>query len=190
MHQNWYFSTTKDKYGDMARLLFTDTDSLMYEIETQDLYEDITPDIEEWFDTSEFQQDHPSGLPTGINKKVLGKMKDEAGGKIITEFVGLRAKLYSYKVYEDPSEYKKCKGIKKKVVKRCIKHEDYKKCLNTGEEQSASMNLIRSHDHNLYSEEVNKISLSANDDKRALLKGTHDTLAHGHWRLNSLKTSD
>ena len=66
-------------------------------------------------------------------------MKDEAGGKIITEFVGLRAKLYSYKIYEDPSEYKKCKGVKKNVVKRCIVHEDYKKCLSTGEEQSANI---------------------------------------------------
>ena len=61
---------------------------------------------------------------------------------------------------------------------------------NTGEEKSANMNLIRSHEHNLYSETVNKISLSANDDKRVLLKDTHDTLAYGHWLLNSLKISD
>ena len=89
----FHYRYIKPKYGDKAKLLFSDTDSLMYEIETQDLYEDITPDIEEWFDTSEFQQEHPSGLPTSINKKVLGKMKDEAGGKIITEFVGLRSKF-------------------------------------------------------------------------------------------------
>ena len=68
-------------------------------------------------------------------------------------------------------------------MKRCITHDDYKNCLFSGKEQSAKMNLIRSYEHNLYSEEVNKISLSANDDKSVLLKDTHDTLAYGHWWL-------
>ena len=67
------------------------------------------PDIDEWFDTSEFQENNPSCLPTGINKKAIGMMKDKAGGKIIMEFVGLRAKLYSFKIHEDPSEYKSVK---------------------------------------------------------------------------------
>jgi len=112
-------------------------------------------------------------------------MKDEAGGKSIQEFVGLRAKLYSYKLYEEPTEYKKCKGIKRIVVEHRITHEDYKNCLLSGEQQMVKMNLIRSHHHNLNSEEVNKISLSANDDKRVLLKNTHDTLAYGHWRMDT-----
>ena len=177
---DFHYNYIKEKYVDKVKLLFTDTDSLMYEIETEDLYKDIIPDIVKWFDTSEFQENHPSGLPTGINKKVIGMMKDEACGKIIQEFIGLRAKLYSFKIHEDPSEYKKCKGIKKNVLKRCITHEDYKKCLFSEKEQMVNMNLIRTHDHNLYSETVNKITLSANDDKRVLLKDTHDTLAYGH----------
>ena len=78
------------------KLLFTDTDSLCYEIETEDFYEDISNDVEKGFDTSNFPKDHPSGIPVGKNKKVPGLMKDEAGGKIIEEFVGLRAKLYSW----------------------------------------------------------------------------------------------
>ena len=96
----------------------TDTDSLCYEIETEDFYEDISNDVEEGFDTSNFPKDHSSGIQ-GKNKKVPGMMKDETGGKIIEGFIGLRAKLDSYKMFEGKEE-KKCKGIKKCVVKNKI----------------------------------------------------------------------
>jgi len=71
----------KLKYGGEAKLLYTDTDSFIYEIGTDDFYRDIAGDVETWFDTSEFDADHPSGTPTGVNKKVINMMKDEAGGK-------------------------------------------------------------------------------------------------------------
>ena len=105
------FITTiiKTKYGDKAKLLFTDIDSLAYEITTKDFYEGINPDIQKRFDTSEYPTNHPSGIKTGLNSKVLGIFKAEAGGKQIVEFVGLRAKLYSYKML-DGSEDKKCRG--------------------------------------------------------------------------------
>ena len=93
--------------------------------------------------------------------------KDEAGGEIIEEFVGLRTKLNSYKMLEGKEE-KKCKGIKKPVVKKSITFEDYKKCLFTGKKQLRTMNVIRSRGHEVYTEEVNKIALSANDDKRVI----------------------
>ena len=108
----FHYNYIKPKYGDKARLLFTDTDSLMYEIQTKDFYKDISGDVKDRFDTSDYPPNHPSGIPTGCNKKVLGMFKDEAGGKIINEFVGLRAKLYSFKMYEG-KETKKCKGVKK-----------------------------------------------------------------------------
>ena len=95
---DFHYNYIKKKYGDKAKLLFTDTDSLMYEIQTEDFYEDIKGDVKDRFDTSDYPSNHPSGIPTGCNKKVLGMFKDEAGGKIIDEFVGLRAKLYSYKM--------------------------------------------------------------------------------------------
>ena len=95
-------------------LLYTDTDSYIYEIETDDFYRDIAGDVETWFDTSEFDASHPSGIQTGVNRKVIGMMKDETGGKIIQEVVGLRAKQYSFKMWEDSSEYKRCKGVRKK----------------------------------------------------------------------------
>ena len=128
---DFHYNYMKKKYGDNAKLLFTDTDSLMYEIRTKDFYEDIKEDVKDRFDTSDYPSNHPSGIPTGCNKKVLGMFKDEAGGKIIDEFVGLRAKLYSYKMFEG-KESKKCKGVKSLVVKNSITHEDYKNCLFTG----------------------------------------------------------
>ena len=103
------------KFGKKQKLLFTDTDSLCYEIETDDFFKDIADDVDGMFDTSNFDKNHSSGIQ-GKNKKVPGMMKDEAGGKIIEGFVGLRAKLYSYKMFEGKEE-KKCKGIKKAVIK-------------------------------------------------------------------------
>ena len=179
---DFHYNYMKKKYGDNAKLLFTDTDSLMYEIRTKDFYEDIQGDVKDRFDTSDYPSNHPSGIPTGCNKKVLGMFKDEAGGKIIDEFVGLRAKLYSYKMFEG-KESKKCKGVKSLVVENSITHEDYKNCLFTGTEQLRKMNVIRSHNHNIYTEEINKVALSSNDDKRHLLEGQTTTLALGHYRI-------
>ena len=179
---DFHYNYIKKKYGDKAKLLFTDTDSLMYEIQTEDFYKDINGDVKDRFDTSDYPPNHPSGIPTGCNKKVLGMFKDEAGGKIIDEFVGLRAKLYSYKMLEG-EESKKCKGVKKLVVKNSITHENYKNCLFTGKEQLRKMNVIRSHKHDIYTEEVNKIALSSSDDKRYILEGQTATFALGNYRI-------
>ena len=180
----FHYEYIKPKYGDKARLLFTDTDSLMYEIETEDFYKDISGDVKNRFDTSDYPDNHKSGIPTGVNKKVLGVFKDEVAGECIREFVGLRAKLYSFKMFEG-KESKRCKGIKKKVVQKSITHDDYKKCLLTGKEQLRTMNIIRSHDHEVYTEEVNKVALCADDDKRYILEDGIHTLAWGHHKLNS-----
>ena len=180
----FHYNYIKPMYKDKAKLLFTDTDSLMYEIETEDFYKDISEDAKNRFDTSDYPDNHPSGIPTGCNKKVLGMFKDEAMGKSIKEFVGLRAKLYSYKMFEG-EENKRCKGIKKRVVEKSITHEDYKTCLLTGKEQLRKMNIIRSYEHEVYTEEVNKVALSAEDDKRYIMKDGIHTLAWGHHKLNS-----
>ena len=183
---DFHYKYIKPKYDKQAKLLFTDTDSFLYEIQTEDFYKDISGDVKDRFDTSNYPEGHPSGIPTGINKKVLGMFKDEAAGKNIKEFVGLRAKLYSYKM-EEGKENKKCKGIKKAVVEKSITHEDYKTCLKTGKEQLRKQNIIRSYEHTLYTEEINKIALSAADDKRYLLKDSFDTLAWGHYKIKDLK---
>ena len=157
-------------------MLFTDTDSLIYLIKTDDFYKDIKNDIRDKFDTSDYPPNHKSGILTGVNKKVIGKFKDEVAGKQITHFVGLRPKLYSYKV-EDEAELKKCKGTKKNVVKKSIDFDDYVKCLFTGEKEMRKMNIIRSEKHDIYSKEVNKIALSNEDDKRQVLEDNIHTLA-------------
>ena len=179
---DFHYNYIKSKYADKAKLLFTDTDSLMYEIETEDFYKDIAGDVKDKFDTSDYPENHPSGIPTGENKKVLGMMKDEAAGKIIKEFVGLRSKLYSF-VMDDGGETKKCKGIKKQVVERSIRHEHYKTCLKTGKELLRKQNILRSYNHEVYTEEVNKVALSALDDKRYILSDGMDTLALGHYKI-------
>ena len=175
---DFHYNYIKQKYGDKAKLLFTDTDSLMYEIQTEDFYKDISADVKHRFDTSDYPPNHPSGIPSGFNKKVLDMFKDEAGVKVIDEFVGLRAKLYSYKMFEG-EESKKCKGVKKSVVKKIIAHEDYKNYLFTVKKQLQRMNIIRSHRHEVYTEEVNKIALCPDDDKRHILEDGVHTLALG-----------
>ena len=125
MYEFWY-DYMKRKYGDMVKLCYMDTDSLVMNIKTKDFYKDIAQDVEERFDTSNYGVDRP--LPKGKNKKVIGLMKDELGGGIITEFVALRAKTYSY-MTDEFIEMKKAKVTKKLVIKKMLKFEDYKKCL-------------------------------------------------------------
>ena len=163
-------------------ITFTDTDRLMYEIQTEDFYKDISPDVKHRFDTSDYSPNHPSGIPSRFNKKVLGMFKDEPGGKVIDEFLGLRAKLYSYKMFEG-EESKKCTGVKNRWLKRVLLTKIIKKCLFTGKEQLRRMNIIRSHRHEVYTEEVNKIALCPSDDKRHILEDGVHTLALGHYRI-------
>ena len=151
---------------------------------TEDFYKDISKDVKNRFDTSDYPPNHPSGIPSGFNKKVIGMFKDEAMGMIIDEFVELRAKSYSYKMFEG-EETKKCKGVKRPVVKNSITHEDYKKCLFTVKEQLRKMNVIRSYKHEVYTETVNKVALCSRDDKRFIREGQTDTLALGHHKIFS-----
>ena len=175
---DFHYNYIKEIYGSQANLLFTDTDSLCYEIKTQNFYKDISKSIANWFDTSNYPKGHE--LQSDKNKKVIGMMKDEAGGKQISEFVGLRSKLYAYKIHE--REEKKCKGVKKSVVKNQISLEDYKNCLFTEEGQQRPMNTFRSRKHTIYTKWITKIALSANDDKRIICRDKINTFAIGNWK--------
>ena len=135
----FHYNYMKRKYpDDKLKLCYMDTDSLIYSIKTEDFYKDIADDIETRFDTSGYIPDRP--LPVGKNKKVIGLMKDELGGEIMKEFFSLRPKMYSYRVGN--SEPKKCKGIKKCVVKKMISFDDYKVCLFSGERSHRSQLLL------------------------------------------------
>ena len=169
------------KYGDILKLCYMDTDSLVYHIETEDFYADIVDHIPARFDTSGYCPNPP--LPVGLNKKVIGLMKDELGGKIMTEFVALRPKLYSYKKL-DGSEDKKCKGIKKCVVKKTLTFEDYKTCLFSDSTEYRSQLMFRSAKHEVHTIEVNKVTLNRDDDKRTPRKDGISTFARGHKDLS------
>ena len=182
---DFHYNYMKVKYGDDCKLLITDTDSLMYEVKTEDFYKDIREDVQEILDTSNFPQNHSSGIPR-MNKNVPGLFKDECGGEPISGFCALRAKLYAFK--KDGQEQKRCKGVKKSVVSKSIHLEDYKRCLFTEKEEHRKMNVIRSREHELFTETVNKIALSANDDKRIIQPDKIQTLAHGHFRTQGHRT--
>ena len=140
------------------------------------------------FDTSGYIPDRP--LPVGLNKKVIGLMKDELGGKIMTEFIALSPKLYSYKKVdgsEDTAKWdkvKKCKGIKKCIVKNTITFEDYKTCLFNDSTKYRSQLMFRSSKHEAHTIEVNKVVLNIDDDKRISKKAGISTFARGHKDLS------
>lgn len=148
-----------------CKLMYMDTDSFIYELQCDDAYNEIIKADLSKFDTSDYCVDNPYNIPQ-VNKKVLGLMKDEAKGKIITHFVGLRSKMYTYKV-QGGKIVKKSKGVK----------------LNDFKEQTTSQRCIRSFAHNVFSIEQTKISLSPKDDKRYLIPGTFNTLPWGHYKI-------
>ena len=176
---DFHYNYIKPKYNERALLLMTDTDSLCYEIETEDFYKDIAGDVESKFDTSAYPKEHPSGIKTGVNKKVIGMMKDECSGEVMVGFVGLRAKLYATKM-DTGVESKKCKGINKTVTKNDIAFEDYKNVLFNQTKEMRKMNVIRSYKHEIYTETVNKTALSGDDDKRIVSSDRIRTMAYGH----------
>ena len=153
----------KPKYGNRVKLCHMDMDSFVMNIKTNDFYKDIANDVEKRFDTSNYECNRP--LPIGKNKKVIGLMKHELGGKIITEFVTLRPKTCSY-LTDDGKEDKKAKGTKKCVIKRMIKFNDYKNCFLKDKVLLKSQQRFISRKQNVYTEDINKVALSNNDDKR------------------------
>ena len=173
---DFYYNELKKQYGDRCEVLYTDTDSLLLNIQTEDVYQDMAQNID-WYDTSDFPQDHP--LYSSVNKKVLGKMKDECAGTPIAEYIGLRPKMYSIKMSND-SEIKKAKGVKKYVVKKYIKHEQYKEALFGKRTFKHEMNTIRSQGHQIYSLRMNKTSLSPLDTKRWIADDGITTYAYGY----------
>ena len=170
----------RPKFKDL-QLCHLDTDSLIYNIKTEDFYVDIMDDVEEMFDTSEYDRKDARPLPIRQNKKIIELMKDELGGKIMTEFIALRPKLYSYKKL-DGEEDKKCKGIKKCVVKKTLMLEDYKDCLLNPKDVYRLM--FRSTNHEVHTVEVNKVALNRDDDKRISKRDGISTLAHSHRALS------
>ena len=176
MYEFWY-DYMKPKYANNVRLCYMDTDSFIINIKTNDFYKDISNDVENRFDTSNYEVNRP--LPTGKNKKIIGLMKDELGGKIITEFATLRPKTYSF-LTDDGKEDKKARGTKKCVIKKKTKFNGYKKCLFSDEVILRSQQRFISQKHDVYTENVNKIALSNNDDKRIVSSNKINSYPYGY----------
>ena len=165
----------KNKYDNKSKLLFTDTESLIYEIKTEDVYEDFSSDIE-MFDFSNYSA--KSKYYDDSNKLAIGKMKDETAGVAIEELVELTPKMYSYLV-DDNSKHKKAKGVDRNVVAK-ISHNEYKDALLNKKCLRHSMNRIQSKDHKIGTYEINKISLICFDEKKYIQNNGYDALALGY----------
>ena len=243
---DFFYNHLKKQYGEKCELLYTDTDSLLLEIKTEDVYKD-TERNKSFYDTSDYPEDHP--LFSKVNKKVLGKMKDECAGIPISEYVGLRSKMYSVMtegkseqrieklkkefpeteikecscegkkvqtimakdaelvkeimkkdaelvkktdhpkarvlqccnmIKVDETNVRKAKGVKKNVIKKQIKHEQYKQALFKNEQMWHGMKMLRSDGHEIYGIHVNKISLSPFDSKRWIADDGVNTKAYGY----------
>ena len=163
-YEFWY-KYINPKYGDKVKLCYTDTDSFIVYIKTEDFFEDISNDVEKWFDTSNYDKNDKRPLLIGKNKKVPNLFKDELGGKIITEVVAIIPKTYAYLI-DDGNDHKKAKGTKKCVIKRKLMFQNFEDCLINNKNVYRSQQRFKSYNHDAYTEEVNKTALSSNDDKR------------------------
>ena len=173
---DFYYNQLKKQYGEHCQLLYTDTDSLLLEIQTENVYEDMSRHSH-LYDTSDYPNDHPQY--SAANKKVVGKMKDECAGRLIAEYVGLRPKMYSI-LEADGINIKKAKGVKKSVVSKHIHHEQYRETLLDKKTFRHGMDVLRSERHHIFGQHLNKVSLSPFDSKRWIAENGVDTLAYGY----------
>lgn len=191
----------KPKYAEKCRLAYTDTDSFILKLKTPDFYEDIRKNIA-MFDTSDYPIPNRFDIERK-NKKIPGLFKDELNGKILVEFVGLRAKCYAVNALNDKKalkelqekkkklrktiKIKRAKGVKMSVVQRKIKFSDYVDCiLNNCKKIERPQNTFRSINHNVYTIQQTKVALNPDDDKRYLIKPNRiNTLAWGHYAIDA-----
>ena len=171
----------KPKYKNDVKWCYMDRDSFIMNIKTNDIAKDIANDVENRFDTSNYEVNRP--LPTRKNKKIIALMKDKLGGKIITEFVTLRPKTYSF-LTDDGKKDKKAKGTKTCIIKKMIKFNDYKKCLLNDEVMFKPQQRFISKKHDAYTENINKIALSNNDDKRIVSSNKITSYPYGYVLKN------
>ena len=186
---DFHYNVMKKTFGDKIKLLYTDTDSLMYEIHCSDLNCKLKS-ISQHFDFSNLPPNHILYSP--VNKRVPGKFKDECGGKNIAKFVGLRSKMYSF-IFDggENKEIKIAKGIKKAVIESKLKFYDYVQCLTNNLQFEHSFKTILSKSHSVFTSHQSKISLSPFDDKRYLIDNIF-SVPYGHWQLrkNEAEISD
>lgn len=178
---DFYYNHLRAQYGDNIKMLYTDTDSFVLEVDTDDFYADVIHNLN-MYDTSDFPEDNAYNIPR-VNKKVPGLFKDELNGEIATEFAGLRSKLYGL-MTRGVEKMKKAKGVKKYVLKKSIKFQDYIDCINDKSKTILrEQNTFRSSKHTVFSVRQKKVALSGADKKRYILEDNVQTLPWGHYQI-------
>ncbi|CAI6365291.1 unnamed protein product [Macrosiphum euphorbiae] len=189
---DFHYNVMKKRYGTKISSLYSDTDSLIYAIQTTIFFDDLKNSLLPYFDTSNYPKDHCCF--SEIHKNQPGFFKDEMKSIIIKKFVSLRPKLYAYKTVDGTEQKKKAKGVKKYIIKNHMQFNNYMDILNAfinhrtlkDEQTHRKMNFIQSNKHVVHSKTMNKLVLSANDDKRYIMDDGINTLAYGHYKLNGL----
>jgi nicotinamide riboside kinase len=194
---DFHYNFMKQLYPepDQAKICYTDTDSLVYQVFTEDYYADLHPFVHnpkrniELFDTSDYPVDNIYGYAQ-VNKKVLGAMKDECNGKIMHQFIGLRAKCYSYLMLGDNDWKNKAKGVKRCVADK-LQPTEYEACLEDRDKVVCKVQRVfRSRLHQLYTEELKKCALNGADDKRYIRSDGINTYAWGHYMIEAENLTD
>ena len=181
---NFHYNVMKAIFGDRVHLLYTDTDSFIYEISSADVYEELRPHARDYFDFSNYPENHM--LKNSCSKKVPGKFKDESASKCITEFVGLRSKMYSF-MFDDKKDVSKAevrvaKGVQKSVIFNDLRFSTYLNCLWNDEVKEHNFKTIRSMKHSVATYTQSKITLCPFEDKRYLLDAIN-SVPYGHYVL-------
>ena len=160
---NFFYNVLRAHYGTKISVNYTDTDSLIMNVMCPDFFESLLA-IQDHFDFSNLPKDH--FMYSCVNKKVPGKMKLETGAEVIHEFIGLKPKMYSLLFGSDVKEMKRAKGVKSSVLKRHLHHSSYVDCLKDRKKFINRMRRIGSKNHEIFTIEEEKVSLSPYDDKR------------------------
>ncbi|XP_050065288.1 uncharacterized protein LOC126554240 [Aphis gossypii] len=180
---DYHYNVMQKHYDDKIELMYTDTDSLVYYIQTDDFYNDLlnNPNLLNRMDTANLPRDHPCYIAE--RKKIPGLFSDETDGRIMREFCALRAKSYAY-ILEDKEKIK-AKGIRGHVVRNHMTFQDHKRCLfgDPSLEVTTSNVSIRSFKHKLKTIKSNKLTYNSFDDKRVIVEDKVHTLAHGHYSI-------
>ncbi|CAH0404376.1 unnamed protein product [Chilo suppressalis] len=179
---DFHYNVMKKRFGDKLFLLYTDTDSFIYQIKIHDYYKEIKPDLNKYFDTSNYEVENQFQIPL-VNKMALGYFKDEMKGEVVKEFVGLRPKMYV--VDSENNTIKKAAGIPRAVTDN-FQVKDYRNCLYRNERRYIHFYRIKAVNHDLYTQKVRKFGLSSNDPKRFILDNNVDTLPWGHYNLTEV----
>ena len=181
---NFHYNVIKPIFGDRLHLLYTDTDSFIHKISSDDVYEELRPHARDYFDFSNYPGRHM--LKNNCNKKVPGKFKDKSASKCITEFVGLRNKIYSF-MLDDKEDVRKAEvrvanGVQKSVIFNDLRFSTYLNCLWNNELKEHNFRTIRSMKHSVATYTQSKIMMCPFEDKRYLLDA-NNSLPYCHYAL-------